>query len=109
MQQQGWTTIPGSGSVCLHQPSHAICVVYVDDVLHYCVANMPGAVPRTSTFALTNATLPFAIKLANKKFSDAISADPHLKNGVNTYRGHLTYQGVADSQGLPCQSINDLI
>lgn len=89
--------------------THSNPTFYVDDVLHYCVANMPGAVPRTSTFALTNATLPFAIKLANKKFSDAISADPHLKNGVNTYCGHLTYQGVADSQGLPCQSIDDLI
>jgi alanine dehydrogenase len=70
---------------------------------------MPGAVPRTSTFALTNATLPFALKLANRNFREAITADPHLKNGVNTYRGKLTYQGVAESQGLPWSSIDDLI
>ena len=89
--------------------THSNPTFYVDDVLHYCVANMPGAVPRTSTFALTNATLPFAAKLANKSFKDAIAADPHLKNGVNTYQGHITFQGVAESQGLPFRPIDELI
>jgi alanine dehydrogenase len=89
--------------------THSNPTFYVDDVLHYCVANMPGAVPRTSTFALTNATLPFAVKLANKGFVDAIRADPHLKNGVNTYQGHITYRAVAESQGLSYQPIDEVI
>ncbi|MBO0725782.1 MAG: alanine dehydrogenase [Blastocatellia bacterium] len=89
--------------------THSDPTFYIDDVLHYCVANMPGAVPRTSTFALTNATLPFAIKLANKGFKDAIAKDRHLKAGVNTYKGHITYEAVAESQGLKYKSIDDLI
>ncbi|MGE0882189.1 MAG: alanine dehydrogenase [Blastocatellales bacterium] len=89
--------------------THSDPTYYVEDVLHYCVANMPGAVPRTSTFALTNATLPFAIKLANKGFKDAISNDRHLKAGVNTYAGHITYEAVAESQGLAYKSIDELL
>jgi alanine dehydrogenase len=77
--------------------------------LHYCVANMPGAVPRTSTFALTNATLPYTLKLANKGFLEAIQSDPGLKAGVNTYAGHCTYEAVAASQGLPYTRIDALI
>jgi alanine dehydrogenase len=60
---------------------------------------MPGAVPRTSTFALTNATLPYALKLANKGFRDATRSDPGLQAGVNTYGGKLTYEAVAVAQG----------
>jgi alanine dehydrogenase len=89
--------------------THSNPTFYVDDVLHYCVANMPGAVPRTSTFALTNATLPFTLKLANKGLKEAIRSDPHLKNGVNTYAGHITYQAVAESQGLDYKPIDELI
>ena len=89
--------------------THSSPTFYVDEVLHYCVANMPGAVPRTSTFALTNATLPFALKLANRKFGEAITTDPHLREGVNTYRGNLTYRGVAESQGLPWRPIDELL
>jgi alanine dehydrogenase len=89
--------------------THSDPTFYVDDVLHYCVANMPGAVPRTSTFALTNATLPIAIKLANKGFKDAITKDRNLKAGVNAYAGHITYEAVAESQGLKYKSIDDLI
>jgi alanine dehydrogenase len=89
--------------------THSDPTFYIDDVLHYCVANMPGAVPRTSTFALTNATLPLAIKLANKGFKDAIAKDRHLKAGVNTYAGHITYEAVAESQGLKYKPIDDLI
>ncbi len=92
-----------------HPTTHSNPTYYVDDVLHYCVANMPGAVPRTSTFALTNATLPFAVTLANKGFKDAIAKDKHLKAGVNTYAGHITYEAVAESQNLPFKSIDGLL
>jgi len=77
--------------------------------LHYCVANMPGAVPRTSTFALTNATLPYTLKLANQGFFEAIHSDPGLKAGVNTYAGHCTYEAVAQAQDLPYTNIDALV
>lgn len=92
-----------------HPTTHSDPTYYVEGVLHYCVANMPGAVPRTSTFALTNATLPYALKLANKGFFDAIKGDPGLKEGVNTYAGHCTYQAVAESQGLSYTNIDALV
>ncbi len=92
-----------------HATKHSDPVYYVDDVLHYCVANMPGAVPRTSTFALTNATLPYALKLANEGFKDAIASDKGLKEGVNTYGGYLTYEAVASSQGLEYTSLDMLM
>ena len=69
-------------------------------VLHYSVANMPGAVPRTSTLALTGATLPYALKIANLGVEAACKADPALMKGLNTYNGHLTFKAVADDQGL---------
>src|SRR5258708_29695846 len=78
-------------------------------VLLYCVANMPGAVPRTSTFALTNATLPYALKLANKGFRDAVTGDPGLAAGVNTYDGKLTYEAVALSQGREYTPLDQLL
>ncbi len=83
-----------------HATTHSNPTFYEEGVLHYCVANMPGAVPRTSTFALTNATLPYALSLANKGFEKAVSDDAGLKEGVNTYQGKLTYEAVAESQGL---------
>jgi alanine dehydrogenase len=70
---------------------------------------MPGAVPRTSTFALTNATLPYALKLANKGFLQAISSDQGLKEGVNTYAGQCTYEAVAGAQGIPYTPLDQLI
>ena len=70
-------------------------------VIHYSVANMPGAVPRTSTLALTGATLPYAVKIANLGAEEACRRDPALMKGLNTYRGHVTYKAVADDQGLP--------
>ncbi len=70
---------------------------------------MPGAVPRTSTFALTNATLPYALRLANRGFLDAISADPGLKEGVNTYAGKMTYKAVADDQGLEYTPLEEIL
>ena len=89
--------------------THSNPTYYVEGVLHYCVANMPGAVPRTSTFALTNATLPYALKLANKGFLNAIASDPGLRAGVNTHAGRLTYKAVATAQGREYTAIDDLI
>jgi alanine dehydrogenase len=93
-----------------HATTHSNPTYYEEGVLHYCVANMPGAVPRTSTFALTNATLPYALDLANKGFERAIAEDSGLREGVNTYAGKLTYEAVATSQELeytPLDSILD--
>lgn len=71
-----------------------------EDIVHYCVANMPGAVPRTSTFALTNATLPFVHALADKGCKQAFADDPHLLDGLNVHKGKLTYEAVAAGLGL---------
>ena len=92
-----------------HATTHSNPTYYEEGVLHYCVANMPGAVPRTSTFALTNATLPFALALANKGFERAVTEDPHLREGVNTYAGKLTYKAVAESQNLEYTPIDSLL
>jgi alanine dehydrogenase len=92
-----------------HPTTHSNPTYYVEGVLHYCVANMPGAVPRTSTFALTNATLPYALKLANKGFLHAIASDPGLKEGVNTFAGACTYEAVAVDQGIPYKPLDELI
>jgi alanine dehydrogenase len=92
-----------------HATTHSNPTYYEEGVLHYCVANMPGAVPRTSTFALTNATLPYALDLANKGFEQAINDDAGLRDGVNTYAGKLTYQAVATSQNLDYTPLNSLI
>ena len=94
-----------------HATTHSNPTYYEEGVLHYCVANMPGAVPRTSTFALTNATLPYAQALAGKGFEQAIKDDHGLREGVNTYAGKLTYEAVATSQNLeytPLDSLLDL-
>jgi alanine dehydrogenase len=92
-----------------HPTTHSEPTYYVEGVLHYCVANMPGAVPRTSTFALTNATLPYVLKLANKGFLEAVASDPGLKEGVNTYAGKLTYEAVAVAQGLEYTALDDML
>ena len=89
--------------------THSNPTYYEEGVLHYCVANMPGAVPRTSTFALTNATLPYALRLANRGFVEAIGSDPGLKLGVNTYAGKLTYEAVAESQGLDYTPLDEVL
>jgi alanine dehydrogenase len=75
--------------------THADPTYIVDDVVHYCVTNMPGAVPRTSTFALNNATLPFVRALANKGYDLAIRENPHLGNGVNVHQGKIMHEAVA--------------
>lgn len=92
-----------------HATTHSNPTFYEEGVLHYCVANMPGAVPRTSTFALTNATLPYALSLANKGFEKAIQDDKGLAEGVNTYAGKLTYEAVATSQNLEYTPLESLI
>ena len=79
--------------------THADPTYVVDEVVHYCVANMPGAVARTSTFALNNATLPFAVALADKGYRQALRDDRHLMNGLNVHRGKVTYQAVASDLG----------
>jgi alanine dehydrogenase len=83
-----------------HATTHADPTYIVDDVVHYCVANMPGAVPRTSTYALNNATLPFALALADRGWREALRRDPHLKAGLNVAAGKVTYREVADALGL---------
>jgi alanine dehydrogenase len=80
--------------------SHSDPVYVVDGVTHFCVTNMPGAVARTSTFALNNATLPFVLALADKGWRRAIVEDPHLRNGLNVHAGKLTCKPVAEAQGL---------
>ena len=92
-----------------HATTHSNPTYYEEGVLHYCVANMPGAVPRTSTFALTNATLPYALDLANKGFEKAIREDASLQEGVNTYAGKLTYEAVAQSQNLEYTPLSGLL
>ena len=79
--------------------THAEPTFVVDDVVHYCVTNMPGAVPRTSTFALTNATLPFVKALANRGWREALIADPHLANGLNVHAGRVNHEAVANALG----------
>jgi alanine dehydrogenase len=91
-----------------HATTHTNPVFEVDGVTHYCVANMPGAVPRTSTIALTNATLPFARRLAKLGFQKAVQ-DPGLAEGVNVYKGAITYKAVADSQSQPFTPLQQLM
>jgi alanine dehydrogenase len=88
-----------------HATTHTDPVYYVDDVLHYCVSNMPAAVPHTSTYALTNATFPYLMQLANKGLKRACEESDAIREGVNTFQGHITYPGVAESQGLSCQEL----
>ena len=85
-----------------HATTHTDPIYFVDGVLHYCVSNMPAAVPHTSTFALNNATFPYLLELANRGIKGASTA---LREGVNTYEGHIVYQAVAESQGKPWKSL----
>ncbi len=80
-----------------HPTTHSAPTFLVEGVLHYCVANMPGAVPRTSTFALTNATLPYALKLGQTPLEPVLRSDASLAEGVNLFRGAVTHRAVAES------------
>ena len=82
-----------------HPTTHTDPIYFVDGVLHYCVSNMPAAVPHTSTLALTNSTFPYLLALANHGIQRAMDESPALRAGVNTYRGQVTHPGVAESQG----------
>jgi len=82
-----------------HATTHADPTYVVDDVVHYCVANMPGAVPRTSTYALNNVTLPFTLQLADKGYKQALSENIHLLQGLNVHKGSVTYEAVASDLG----------
>jgi alanine dehydrogenase len=89
--------------------THSDPTYEVDGVVHYCVANMPGAVPRTSTFALTNVTFPYLLRIARKGLKQALQEDPSLVPGVNTYAGKLTCAPVAEAQGLPYTPLEQLL
>jgi alanine dehydrogenase len=90
--------IDQGGSTETSRPTtHADPTYVIDGVVHYMVANMPGAVPRTSTYALNNATLPFMLALADKGWRDAVRNDPHLRNGLNVVAGTITHRAVADA------------
>jgi alanine dehydrogenase len=92
-----------------HATTHSDPIYEVDGVIHYCVANMPGAVPRTSTLALNNVTLPYAVDLASKGLRQAVLDDPGLLAGVNTYAGKITCQPVAESQDREYTPLLDVL
>ncbi|NOZ73206.1 MAG: alanine dehydrogenase [Chloroflexi bacterium] len=92
-----------------HPTTHSHPTFEVDGVVHYCVSNMPGAVPRTSTYALCNSTLPYVVRLADHGVVAAIRADATLAKGVNTYQGHITYPAVAEAFGLEYTPLSDLL
>jgi alanine dehydrogenase len=89
--------------------THSDPIYTVDGVVHYCVANMPGAVPKTSTMALTNATLPYVVQIANKGWKRAMKENREIKLGANVVRGKVTYKGVSDALGLEYTPIDDLL
>src|SRR2546429_9651073 len=92
-----------------HATTHADPVYVVDGVTHYCVANMPGAVPITSTKALTNATLPYVEAIADYGLAEAVARDRALARGVNVIDGKVTYEAVADAHGLDYQPLEDVL
>ena len=89
--------------------THTEPTYIVDGVVHYCVANMPGAVAKTSTMALTNATLPYAVQIANKGWKQAMADNKEIKLGANVVQGKVTYEGVAQAFDLPCVEVDELL
>jgi alanine dehydrogenase len=89
--------------------THSSPTYEVDGITHYCVTNMPGAVPITSTYALTNATMPYVVHLARSGVGGAITENPGLKLGVNVAGGQVTYQPVAEAVGVPCVSVDEAL
>jgi alanine dehydrogenase len=92
-----------------HPTTHSDPSYLVDGVVHYCVTNMPAAVPHTSTLALTNATFPYVMKLAQMGVTKAIQADNAIREGVNTFQGHVTYPAVAQSQNRAVKNVMELL
>jgi alanine dehydrogenase len=88
--------------------THADPIYLIDDVVHYCVANMPGAVPFTSTVGLTNATLPYALQLADKGWKKACTDNQELKLGLNVVDGKVVYKGVSDAFNLPLTDLQEI-
>ncbi len=104
-----WTSIRGGIFETARPTTHEDPIYVEEGVIHYCVTNMPGAVPRTSTIALTNATLPYALEIANCGFTGAIESDSALAKGVNVYAGAVTNKGVAEAHGLEYRPLEELI
>ncbi len=92
-----------------HPTTHRDPIYEVDGIIHYCVTNMPGAVPLTSTMALTNATLPYALELADKGWRQVASENPGVRAGVNVVNGKVTYQGVAEAFAMDCTPVETLL
>jgi alanine dehydrogenase len=92
-----------------HPTTHSNPAYEVDGVVHYCVTNMPAAVPHTSTLALPNATFPYVMKLAQMGAAAAIKGDEGIREGVNTFQGHVTYAAVAESQNRAAKSVSALL
>jgi alanine dehydrogenase len=99
----------GGSTETSHPTTHHDPIYEVDGVIHYCVANMPGAVPETSTIALTNATLPYAVEIADKGYKKAIQENPEIKKGANIVLGKVTYKAVADAFGLEYTPIEEVL
>jgi alanine dehydrogenase len=98
----------GGCSETCHPTTHAEPTYVVEGVIHYCVTNMPGAVPRTSTFALTNATFRYALEIANKGWKEAATTNPEIAAGINMVSGKVTHPGVAAAWGLPLMTLTDI-
>jgi alanine dehydrogenase len=92
-----------------HETTHAHPTYVIEGIVHYAVSNMPGAVPKTSTIALTNATLPYALQIADKGWKHAMQENPEIKLGANVVKGKVTYKGVADAFGLEYTSLDKLL
>ena len=99
------------GGMCeTSRPTTLEFPIYIEEgVIHYCVTNMPGAVPRTSTYGITNVTLPYTLKIANQGFIQAIKTDFSIANGVNTYKGFVTNNEVALAHKIDYKSLNLII
>ncbi|MGE5748761.1 MAG: alanine dehydrogenase, partial [Gemmatimonas sp.] len=93
----------------IHATTHENPTYVIDGVIHYGVANMPGGVPRTSTLALTNATFPYALKLANKGWKQACKDSMPLRKGLNVIDGNVVYPAVAEAFGLPLKDVDSFL
>jgi alanine dehydrogenase len=103
-------SIDQGGCVETAKPTtHDDPIYEVDGIIHYCVANMPGAVSYTSTKALTNATLPYALEIADKGYKNAAKGNPEIAKGINVLTGKVTYQGVSDAFGLEYKPLESLL
>jgi alanine dehydrogenase len=91
------------------ETTHAAPTYTIDGIVHYAVSNMPGALPRTSTLALTNATLPYAVEIANKGWKKAMKQNSEIRRGANVVEGHVTYRGVAEAFGLKHVPVEKLL